>query len=101
MGDGTQYNNQVQVSHSYNTPGNCTVTLSSSNDNCRATATQDISEEALSTGIANSKAKQIQVYANQNEIYISQNMNKEELSVSIAIYNSLGQQSEGETQTID
>jgi hypothetical protein len=92
MGDGTTYNNEVIVNHSYQVGGNYTVTLIANNDNCSAQSTLQVRVEDLTTGIAdNTKAAGIKVYANQNELYIEQHLAKGEVATKVELYNMLGQ----------
>jgi hypothetical protein len=92
MGDGTTYNNEVIVNHSYQVGGSYTVTLIANNDNCSAQSTLQVRVEDLTTSIADNKeAAGIKVYANQNELYIEQHLAKGEVSTKVALYNMLGQ----------
>jgi hypothetical protein len=92
MGDGTTYNNEVIVNHSYQIGGNYTVTIVANNDNCSAQSTLQVRVEDLTTGIAdNTKTEGIKVYASQNELYIEQHLAKGEVSTQVELYNMLGQ----------
>jgi hypothetical protein len=91
MGDGTVYNNEAIVNHVYTTGGTYTVTLNANNDNCTDAASLQIRVEDLATSIADTDTKGIKVYANQNELYVEQLLEKGDIKAKVDIYNMLGQ----------
>ena len=92
MGDGTTYNNEAIINHSYQVGGNYTITLIANNDNCSAQSSLQVTVMDLTTSIAdNTKAAGIKVYANQNELYIEQHLEKGTVATQVALYNMLGQ----------
>jgi hypothetical protein len=91
MGDGTVYNNEAIVNHIYTTGGTYTVTLNANNDNCTDAASLQIRVEDLATSIVDTDTKGIKVYANQNELYVEQLLEKGDIKAKVDIYNMLGQ----------
>jgi PKD repeat protein len=91
MGDGTVYNNEAIVNHVYTTGGTYTVTLNANNDNCSDAASLQIRVEDLTTSIADTDTKGIKVYANANELYIEQLLEKGDIKAKVDVYNMLGQ----------
>ncbi len=91
-GDGTIYNNETVVTHTYTAPGTYTITVFANNDDCDDAATIQLTVNDISTGnILNSGNNNLTVYGNLNTLYLQQNLNKDALPVTVEIYNTLGQ----------
>jgi PKD repeat protein len=90
MGDGTTYINQQNVTHAYQMPGIYEITLTAQNDDCSATATQNITVD-LSTGITENKENPISIYASNNTIYISKHNSHTIEKATVNLFNTLGQ----------
>lgn len=81
------------ATHSYTTPGNYTATLTSDNNDCNATSTQQITVTAKSTtGISNlTDNKSITIWSVDNTVYVDMST-QPKVEATIEIYNVLGQQ---------
>ncbi len=92
MGDGTVYNNESIINHSYNIGGNYTITVNANNDNCTDAASLQIMVMDVTTNIADAMSDaSINVTANRNELYIEQLIEKGTINAKVEIYNMLGQ----------
>jgi hypothetical protein len=92
MGDGTVYNNETIVNHSYANAGTYQVVLIADNGVCSDKAIIEIVvNETIITTIFNSEAGKLLAYHYGDKLFFKQTFTIEEAKLNATLYNALGQ----------
>ena len=94
MGDGTTFTDVTSVNYAYATPGAYDIIFTASNDGCSAVSTIKVSvskQDTVSTGVGSVESGNIRIFENNDVLFISQIMTKQDVDARVTVYNALGQ----------